>query len=82
MTDPVTIVPAPLLDTKDGLPILALRSREAAPALGISARTLALWTANRLLPSVLVGGVRLYPLDGLRQFLAEQVKAQTDQVRT
>ncbi|MEP0846206.1 MAG: helix-turn-helix domain-containing protein [Phycisphaerae bacterium] len=51
---------------------LALSAREAAAALGISARTL--WTlANRgAIPSVKLGARRLYPVEALREWLAEQ----------
>jgi len=55
-------------------PALALRPREAAKALGISARTLWTWTKSGLLPCVRVGRGRrqvvLYPVEQLRAWLA------------
>ena len=58
---------------------VVLRYREAAKVLGISPRTLWLWTKNGLVPHVRVGLGRrkiiLYPLDELRSWLARQAKA-------
>ena len=58
---------------------LALRPREAAPALGISARTLWQWTADGIVPHVKVGTGRrqitLYPVALLESWLAEQAEA-------
>jgi len=53
---------------------LAMRPREAARSLGISQRTLFTWTRAGLVPHVRVGGVVLFPVDVLRQWLAEQTK--------
>jgi len=60
--------------TNTPLPTLALRPREAARALGISARTLWTWTKSGLVPCVRVGRGRrqvvLYPVAQLRAWLA------------
>lgn len=60
-----------------GVPVLALRPREAAKALGVSERTLWSWTGDGLIPCVRVGASRtvLYPVDMLRRWLEEQVKS-------
>jgi len=58
---------------------VVLRYREAAKVLGVSPRTLWLWTKNGLVPHVRVGLGRrkiiLYPLDELRSWLARQSQA-------
>lgn len=51
---------------------LALRSREAAKALGISERTLARLKAGGELPFVRVGAVVLFAVDDLRGWLANR----------
>lgn len=52
---------------------LALRPREAAKALGIGQRLLWDLTAPRgPIPAVKVGTCVLYPVDGLRKWLAQQ----------
>ncbi|MGF1633500.1 MAG: helix-turn-helix domain-containing protein [Phycisphaerae bacterium] len=54
------------------IPRLALRSREAAEALGISERTLWGWTQNGDVPHVRRGGTLLYPTAELERWLGEQ----------
>jgi hypothetical protein len=68
-----------LLDSRPGeVPRLALRSREACIALGnISPRTLATWTKRGIVPYVKIEGVLLFPVEGLRNFLAAQTRAAT-----
>ena len=51
---------------------LALRPREAAQALGLSARKLWELTNRNEIPHVHVGRAVLYPVDSLRAWLAEQ----------
>jgi len=57
---------------------VVLRYREAAKVLGVSPRTLWLWTKNGLVPHVRVGLGRrkiiLYPLEELRSWLSRQAK--------
>jgi excisionase family DNA binding protein len=50
---------------------LALRPREAARALGLSERTLWSLTKAGAIPCVHVGRMVLYPVDALRNWLAE-----------
>ena len=57
---------------------LALRPREAARALGISARTLWAWTKAGRVPSVRVGHVVMYPTDALKAWLAQQAAPSTE----
>jgi excisionase family DNA binding protein len=56
-------------------PILALRPREAARALGISDRTLWQLTADGVVPFVRLRKAILYPVDALRSWL-EQARQQ------
>jgi excisionase family DNA binding protein len=51
---------------------LALRPREAARLLGVSQGTLKMLTQTRGLPHIKLDRAVLYPVDGLRQWLAEQ----------
>jgi len=53
---------------------LALRPREAAKALGISERLL--WGKTRIgeIPHIRVGRAVLYPVDMLREWLAERIE--------
>lgn len=51
---------------------LALRPREAAKTLGVSTRTLWTYTQDGKIPHVKLGRATLYPLAGLRTWLAEQ----------
>jgi excisionase family DNA binding protein len=48
---------------------LALRPRQAAAAIGVSAKTLERLTKSGEITSVLVGRVRLYELKALEEFL-------------
>jgi len=61
---------------------VVLRYREAAKALGVSQRTLWLWTKAGIVPHVRVGLGRrktiLYPLDELKAWLASQSRTQAD----
>ena len=54
------------------VPALALRARDAAKAIGVSERTLWAWTAAGEVPHVRRGGVILYPVDALREWLGAQ----------
>ncbi len=58
---------------------LALRPREAAEALGISERTLRQLAPE--LPRVSRGGVVLYPVEALREWLQREVRTEGDRVR-
>ncbi len=61
------------LDAKSGeFPALALRPREAAKVLSISERTLWTLTNRREIPHLRLGRAILYPVDGLRSWLAGQ----------
>lgn len=55
-----------------GIPALALRPREAAKVLSISERTLWTLTNRREIPHLRLGRAILYPVDGLRSWLAGQ----------
>jgi len=55
-------------------PPLALRPREAARARGIGVRKLWELTNRGLLPHVKVGRCVVYPVDLLREWLAQQAK--------
>ena len=57
------------------VPTLALRPREAAPALGISERTLWSLTKEGKIPHIRCGRSILYPVDSLRDWLAASAKA-------
>ena len=61
---------------------VVLRCREAAKVLGVSSRTLWLWTKAGIIPHVRVGLGRrktiLYPLDEIKAWLARQSQAQVD----
>ena len=59
------------MDT-DGARKLALRSREAAEAIGVSARTLWTLTKRKEVPHVRVGRVVLYPVELLRAWLRDR----------
>lgn len=53
-------------------PIIAMRPREAAKALGISPRTLSDWVTHRGLPCRKVNGVRLFIPSEVHRWLASQ----------
>ncbi len=55
------------------VPRLALLGRELAPSFGISQRTLTTWEAEGIgPPSVKINRIRLYPIDEVRIWLADQ----------
>ncbi len=56
---------------------LALRQDEAAEVLGISVRTLRNLTPY--LPTVRMGGVLLYPVEGVREWLRNEAASQEAQ---
>ncbi|MGB0714684.1 MAG: helix-turn-helix domain-containing protein [Phycisphaerae bacterium] len=58
---------------KPSPPVLALRPKEAAQALGISDRLL--WTKTNCgeIPHIKIGRATLYPVDALRHWLDKQI---------
>ncbi|MEX1028281.1 MAG: helix-turn-helix domain-containing protein [Candidatus Paceibacterota bacterium] len=54
------------------VPRLALRRAEAAAALGVSDRTLDMWTRSGDIPHIRRGGCLLYPVAELAEWLAAQ----------
>lgn len=58
------------------IPRLSLREAEAAEALGVSPSWLRREAGAGRIPSVLIAGVRLYPVASLAAFLAEQAETQ------
>jgi excisionase family DNA binding protein len=54
------------------VPLLALRLKEAAAAIGVSDRTLWTWTAEGEVPHVRISGTVIYPLDTLREWLSRR----------
>jgi excisionase family DNA binding protein len=58
---------------------LALRPVQAAKALGISTRTLWQWTKDGIIPHKRISGVILYPVDQLKEWLAQQAQAKGGQ---
>jgi hypothetical protein len=67
----------PILPTKQTTngPVLALRLREAAKAIGVSERTL--W-GLRDVPRVRLGSAVLYPIKELTEWLTKHVESATD----
>lgn len=59
---------------------LALRPRDAARALGISERLLWDWTQTERVPHVRIGGVVLYPVEVLKNWLAAKASAADEAV--
>jgi len=59
-------------------PILALRSRDASRALSVSERWLWQATKDGLVPCIRLRGLTLYPVDLLRDWLAEQATRQPE----
>ena len=55
---------------------LALRTSEAARALGVSEYTLRLWTRMGLVPHIKCAGAYLYPIEALTRWLNGQAKAE------
>jgi excisionase family DNA binding protein len=60
----------------DKVESLALNPREAARALGVSARTLWAWTKAELVPHVRIGRKILYPIDELKRWLGDRIARQ------
>jgi excisionase family DNA binding protein len=58
---------------------LALRPREAAKVLSVSARALWGWTRAGLVPHVRIGKAILYPTDLLQEWLRQQAARQAAQ---
>lgn len=58
--------------TDPALPVLALRPKDAARALGIGERLLWSLTNRGVIPHVKVGRATLYPTDLLRAWLAQR----------
>ena len=55
-------------------PCLAMRAPRCAAAIDVSPRTLSMWTASGIIPHFRLGGVLLYPVDAVREWLVEQAK--------
>lgn len=66
MTSALTPIPVA------AVPRLALRRAECAEALGVSDRTLFSWTQQGIVPHARIGGVVMYPVDAIRDWLAER----------
>jgi len=64
------------LRVDETIPRLALRSKDAAFALGISERQLWQKTDEGEIPVVKIGGCKVYPVEALRQYLAELLAKQ------
>ena len=60
-----------LLKPQNGSARMALRTREAARALGVSERTLWAWTKRGLIPYAKCGGTYMYSTEALAQWLRE-----------
>lgn len=56
------------------IPRLALRIREAALAIGVSDRTLWDWADRGEVPYFVIGDCRLFPVDGLREWMARKAE--------
>ena len=69
---PIGALPSP--NSEEPSPRLALRPREAARALGISPRSLWSLTKDGEIPHARVGRTVLYPVDLLRDWLADQAR--------
>ena len=67
-------VPKPTAPAAPALPCLALRPKDAAKALGIGERLLWSKTNCGEIPHVRIGRAVVYPVDLLREYLAEQAK--------
>lgn len=61
---------------------LALRTREAAAALGISERTLQELTSTGDVPVVKIGRANLYPVKELSEWLSRQTQNKTNTNRS
>ena len=56
---------------------LCVGKREAAKLLGISERTLTTWTAAGEIPSILIHGRRLYPIEPLQEWIRKKTVEQS-----
>ncbi|MCC6581444.1 MAG: helix-turn-helix domain-containing protein [Phycisphaeraceae bacterium] len=54
------------------VPVLAMRAKDAAKALGVSERTLWTWTKAGTIPHLRRGGTILYPTAALTKWLNDQ----------
>ncbi|MDX1963512.1 MAG: helix-turn-helix domain-containing protein [Pirellulales bacterium] len=54
---------------------LAVDAVDLAKLIAVSESTIRRWTASGTIPSVLIGSVRIYPLEHIRQWLAEMVSS-------
>ncbi len=61
----------------DPVPMLALRPKDAARALGIGQRLLWSKTNAGEIPHVRIGRAVVYPVDLLREYLAQQARKAT-----
>lgn len=59
-------------------PVLALRTPQAAKALGISPRLLAKLVAERRVPHVRINSVLVFPVPELQRWLSEQARPCSD----
>ncbi len=69
-----SVTATPNVDLKAPTPRLALRPKEAAQALGIGERLLWSKTNAGEIPHVRIGKAVVYPVDLLRDWLAEQAR--------
>ena len=60
------------------VPCLALRKRQMAAALSVSERTLQDWETQEGFPTIRIGGVILYPVDGAKKWLDERIQKGAD----
>ncbi|MDX1964329.1 MAG: helix-turn-helix domain-containing protein [Pirellulales bacterium] len=62
----------------DAVPVdtLAVDAVDLAKLLAVSESTIRRWTASGTMPSVLIGGVRIYPLAEIRTWLSKLVSQQ------
>lgn len=67
----------PTAAPEPAIPALSLRPREAALALGIGERKLWELTNSNAIPHVHIGRAVLYPVDGLREWLAREAEGGT-----
>lgn len=62
------------------MPLLAMRSREAAKALGISERLLWEWTDKGVIPHIRLGKAILYPVDSIREWLKREAEQGVEKI--
>jgi hypothetical protein len=68
----------PAADRENQPPQLAIRPKDAARKLSISARLLWHWTRTEGVPHIRIGNVVLYPVAGLERWLAERSDCLSD----